>query len=266
LLFASRRAIALIGMLAVAAGGFAAAPAAQTGSSAPASSITGLETFLGRLQSSIEGRDRRAVAAMVEYPITVLVSGLQVPIRDAATMVKTYDAVFTPDMENLIAQSGVPRSGQPPPAYAVKTTSDGMTIGGFLWIQRVGSSFKITRITVPPASSIRTVRHDLTRVSFPNGITSQLSGILARRDEVRSYLVRGQQGQALQVTITGFRGRDAVLRVLDAQKHVVVASTRSNDRLWSGALPATADYRIDVVRTAADTDPSLLYVLSVTLR
>jgi hypothetical protein len=36
--------------------------------------------------------------------------------------------------------------------------------------------------------------------------------------------------------------------------------------MWAGQLSATADYRIDVIRTAKDGDPSLIYVLSVTLR
>jgi GntR family transcriptional regulator/MocR family aminotransferase len=39
-------------------------------------------------------------------------------------------AVFTPDLENVIAQSGVARKGQPAPAYPIRTTPDGMAIGG----------------------------------------------------------------------------------------------------------------------------------------
>lgn len=144
-----------------------------------------VDVFLGALQRAVEGRDRRAVASMVQYPINVLVSGLQVPIRDAATMVKTYDAVFTPDLENMIAQSGVPRTGQPAPPYPIRTTPDGMVLGGFVWIQRVGSGFKIVRITVPPTASVRALRHEPTRVTFPNGVTAQLSGLLVRRDEYR---------------------------------------------------------------------------------
>jgi hypothetical protein len=239
--------------------------AAQAQPAAP-QAASRADVFLGDLQRAVEGRDRRAVASMVQYPINVLVSGLQVPIRDTATMVKTYDAVFTPDLENMIAQSGVPRTGQPAPAYPIRTTPDGMVLGGgFVWIQRVGSGFKIFRITVPPTASVRALRHEPTRVTFPNGVTAQLSGLLVRRDEVQTYLLRAQQGQSLQVSITGFRGRDAVVRVFDDQKRPVDGRARG-DRSWAAQLPATADYRIDVVRTAPDADPSLIYVLSVTLR
>ena len=225
-----------------------------------------MEVFLSDLQRAVEGRDRKTVASMIQYPITVLISGLQVPIRDAATMVKTYDAVFTPDLENVIAQSGVQRAGQPAPAYPVRTTPDGMAIGGgFVWIQRVGNALKISRITVPPAASVRTLRHEPIRVSFPNGATAQLSGLLARQDEVQTYLLGGQKGQSLQVSITGFRGHDAVVRVYDDRKNPVDGRARG-DRMWDGQLPATADYRIEVMRTAPDANPSLIYVLSVTLR
>ena len=238
----------------------------QAGRPAPAPAGARVELFLAGLQHAIEGHDRRAVAAMVQYPITVLVGGFQVPILDPATMLKTYDAVFTPDLENLIAQSGVPHAGRPAPAYPVKPVPDGMTLGGFLWIQRVGSGFKIARITVPPASSVRALRHQPARVSFPNGATAQLSGLLARRDEVQSYLVRAEKGQSLRVSITGFRGQDAVLRVMDERSRPVDGPARAGDRMWVGQVPGAGDYRIDVVRTAPDAAPELLYVLSVTLR
>jgi hypothetical protein len=58
-------------------------------------------------------------------------------------------------------------------------------------------------------------------VSFPNGATAQLSGLLARRDEAQTYLRHGQKGQSLQVSITGFRGHDAVVRVTDDRKNPV---------------------------------------------
>jgi hypothetical protein len=258
---ASKLAIALA--VAVAAVDSVAAGQARP-AAPPAATVT--EAFLNDLQRAVEGRDRKAVASMVQYPISVLMSGLQVPIRDAATMVKTYDAVFTPDLENVIAQSAVARPGQRAPAYPVRTTPDGMLIGGgFVWIQRVGNAFKISRIVVPPAASVRTLRHEPTRVSFPNGATSQLSGLLARQDEAQTYLLHGQKGQSLQVSITGFGGHDAVVRVYDDRKNPVDGRARS-ERMWVGQLPATADYRIDVTRTAPDANPSLIYVLSVTLR
>jgi hypothetical protein len=55
------------------------------------------------------------------------------------------------------------------------------------------------------------------------------------------------------------------VRVTDDRKNPVDGRARS-DRMWIGRLPATADYRIDVMRTAKDAGSSLVYVLSVTLR
>jgi hypothetical protein len=225
------------------------------------------QAFLSQLQRAVAADDRRAVAALVQYPVTVLVSGLQVPISDAAAFVKIYDVVFTPDLQELVAQTSVARRGQPPSKYAAQVVENGMTIGaGAVWVQQVGASYKIGRIVVPPAGTVRKPRAAATRVTFPNGITSQLSGMLSRRNEAESYLVKAQQGQSLRVSITGFRGSDAALRVFDAGNRPIPSSGPGGPRVWNGPIPATGDYRIEVVRSAPDSDPALLFVLSVTLR
>jgi len=104
-------------------------------SQAPSPAPTARAAFLDTLQRAVAADDRRAVATLVQYPITVLVSGFQVPIPDAASFVRTYDAVFTPDLRAMVAQSGMARRGQPPPKYPAQVVDNGMTIGaGFLWI------------------------------------------------------------------------------------------------------------------------------------
>ena len=41
---------------------------------------------------------------------------------------------------------------------------------------------------------------------------------------------------------------------------------RDGVRVWDGIVPATGDYRIDVIRRAPYCDPVLVYVLALTLR
>ena len=223
--------------------------------------------FLSELQRAVSADDRRTVASLVHYPLTVLVGGFQVPLADATALLKSYDAVFTPDLQAVVAESGLARQGAPPPKYPARIVEDGMTIGaGYLWIQQFGNSYRIARVIVPTAGTIRPARRAATRVSFPNGLTSQLSGMLERRDETQTYLVKAQQGQSLRVSITGFRGTDATLKVSDAKGAPLPGVTAPAARIWTGTVSENGDYRIEVVRSAPDTEPALLFVISVTLR
>src|SRR5262245_66696262 len=52
------------------------------------------ESFLDRLHRSVENQDRPSVAELIQYPITILVSGFQVPVPNAAALIKLYEAVF----------------------------------------------------------------------------------------------------------------------------------------------------------------------------
>jgi hypothetical protein len=103
-------------------------------------------------------------------------------------------------------------------------------------------------------------------VKVASGTTTQLSGMLARRNETQAYVVHAARGQSLRVTITGFRGTDVALHVLDAQGRVLPSTGAGGPRVWAGTVPASGDYRIDLVRAAPDTDPALLVVVSVTVR
>jgi len=48
-------------------------------------------------------------------------------------------------------------------------------------------------------------------------------------------------------------------------KNLIVPS-EDIGRSWSGSLPFSGDYRLEVVRLARYCDPPLIYFLSVTLR
>jgi hypothetical protein len=237
----------------------------------PASADRLVASFLGELQRAVDHRDRRAVAGMIRYPITILVSGWQVPVRDAATLVTSYDSFFTPEMRCLIVQSGVPRSNEPAPLNPVKVMSDGISIGdGRIWAQRTGTTFQITRLIVPPSAPMRFVAQAPRRVIFSGSASAQrpaqFTGVLAG-DAVESFLVSARKGQLLQASINGFRGSDVTVRVFDQKTgKPVEARTPDGVRTWRGVIPADAAYRIDVVRLAPYCDPPLQYLLGVTLR
>jgi hypothetical protein len=238
---------------------------------APATNDRLVESFLGQLQRAVDHRDRRAVAGMIRYPITVLVSGWQVPVRDAAALSMSYDLFFTPEMRCLIVQSGVPRGNEPPPLNPVKVMSDGISIGdGRIWAQRSGTTFQITRLIIPPSAPMRFVAQAPRRVVLSGSASThrpaQFSGVLAG-DAVESFLVSARKGQLLQASINGFRGSDATVRVFDQKSgNPIEARTPDGARTWRGVIPASADYRIDVVRLAPYCDPPLQYLLAVTLR
>jgi hypothetical protein len=54
-----------------------------------------LDAFLVELQRVSARDDRRALAVMVEYPLTVFASGWNIPVKDRATFLQSYDAFFT---------------------------------------------------------------------------------------------------------------------------------------------------------------------------
>jgi hypothetical protein len=63
------------------------------------------------------------------------------------------------------------------------------------------------------------------------------------------------------------RGRDIVARVFDAAtKTSVDARGQAGARVWTGRVPATGDYLIDVLRTAPAGEAVLTYWLTVSLR
>jgi hypothetical protein len=62
-----------------------------------------LDAFLVELQRASARDDRRALAAMVEYPLTVFAGGWNIPLKDRATFLQSYDAFFTEDVKDAIA-------------------------------------------------------------------------------------------------------------------------------------------------------------------
>jgi len=214
------------------------------------------DVFVGELRRAVARRDRTAVAAMAQYPMRVLAGGLPIPVSDRAALAKMYDLFFPPEMRCAIERG------------AVTESSEGLSIGGgTVWAQRTGAGIKITRMTVRGSSSGGPAKPRPTeRVMFRAGQpATRLSGTLVR-DDVQSYVVWAKKGQRLQAEITGFRGRDAIVRVLDQRGAPLDAKAQDEARTWARPIPVSADHRIDIVRRAPYCDPALTYDLIVTLR
>jgi hypothetical protein len=219
-----------------------------------------LDAFLVELQRASAKDDRRAIAAMVEYPLTVFAGGWNIPVKDRATFLQSYDAFFTEDVKDAIAAASAKQRIEPTAAF--------LPIGKVLRVKPVGGTFRIVAIVMPPPGhKLRAARRDTTRVSFSAHQDAALfTGSLAV-GEHESYLVRAKRNELLEVRIEGIVGRSVVGRVLDAETGVPVdARAREGTRVWAGRVPTAGDYRIDVVRTLSAGDPVLIYRLSVSLR
>ena len=226
---------------------------------APAPDRT-LETFLARLQRACASNDRGAVAALIDYPLTVFASGWNIPVKDRATFLQSYDAFFTEDVKDAIAAASIKQQMAPGAAF--------VPFGNVLRIKRIDGGFRIMAIVMPPpGQKLRAARSGTTRVSFPAHYdVTQYAGSLAL-GERELYVVRAKRNELLEVRLDGFAGRALVARVLDAESGKPLdARAREGSRVWVGRLPADGDYRIEVARTIRDGDPVLIYRLTVRLR
>jgi hypothetical protein len=220
---------------------------------------TRLDAFLASVQQACASNNRGALAALVQYPLTVFAGGWNIPVKDRATFLKSYDAFFTDDVKEAIAAASTGLRFDPNAAF--------VPFGNVLRIKPVGGSFRIVAIVMPPPGQrVRAARRETVRVSFParQDWTAYAGSLAAGEHE--SYIVRAKRNEFLEVRIDGFAGRAIVAHVLDAAGSALDARAREGTRVWAGRVPAEGDYRIDVVRTTRGGDPALVYRLTVTVR
>ena len=103
------------------------------------------------------------------------------------------------------------------------------------------------------------------RVHFKRGcLTIQLKGTLTLQKEVH-YVVRARKGQTLEARVTGSTpNRDVVFSITSpGGKSLMGGLGEDYDNAWSGKLPKTGDYRIELgmIESAASR-----YTLTLTLR
>jgi hypothetical protein len=217
--------------------------------------------FLIALESAVERRDRAAIAGMVHYPIKVLASGWIIPADNPAAFIKYYDAFFTEEIKDLIAEaSSRPQTVKPNEVFTLGKNA--------VRIMRIGPSYKIIGLAIPPAAGkVRGARRGTTIVAFPTGrSTANFAGTLAA-GEHEAYVVSARRNELLDVRVDGVRGRDIVARIVDAVTGTPLDDrARDGSRVWVGRVAASGDYRIDVVRLRGDGDAVLTYALAVSIR
>jgi hypothetical protein len=242
--------------------------------------------FLAALQNAVRRDDRTAVAAMIQYPILVNTGTLRIPFAEPAALAERYDLIFSPALKAAIAASAFAAPGQQRSPTTTVTSETAMTIaGGYIGAEKIEGVFRITRISLPPpdgaaaspgpASSVApnspakgaAPRRGAERLTVRGRLRmAQATGTLAA-GETRSYIVWGGQGQLLDVRVDGVRGREILLRVVNARTGAPVdARAGEGVRRWSGRLSAGADYRIELKRGEPDPDRAPQYALVVTVK
>ena len=102
----------------------------------------GIARFLADLKGASARRDAQAIAALVRFPLVVNISGVRVPVQNAAELVERFDAIFMPELRDAIAASSAVKSGE---GFALANN--------LVQVTSVADSLKITAITVPPAAA-----------------------------------------------------------------------------------------------------------------
>jgi hypothetical protein len=232
----------------------AAVPRAQTPPPAAAGDRAA-GAFLSTLRRGVANRDPATVAQVFQFPITVN-AVFAIPVRNAADLRQYYDAFFTEDLVRAIACGPIQRSAA------------GITINKQLFAERRGDEFKIVRmsahsVTPKKASAPRKPR----RVIFnaPGYRLAPFAGTLERGD-VDSYVIWVRKNEVLRVTLTGFKGNAASMRILNERRQPVDARAADVARAWTAPVPETGDYRIDVVRRAGQCEPPVVYDLAIRLQ
>jgi hypothetical protein len=233
-------------------------------------------SFLRDLRRAVAGDDRAAVAGLVRYPLMVSVGAVRIPIADAAAMREHYDIVFSPAVKDALAQAAVPGARQPAPRFPLTIAATTATIGDVIRIERDGDRLAVTGITPPQSASAAPDavqpgraaaagrRRSPQRLGLDVGRT-QRAGTLGS-GERDTYLVTATKNQLVEVRINGVNGRDVVARIVNPRTGAPI-DARAGDgvRTWTGRMPETGEYRVDVVRLAPGSAP-LAYVIVVSLQ
>lgn len=227
--------------------------------------------FLEQLRHAVDSADRRAVSGLVAYPLTVLASGFNIPVKDAPNFVRMYESLFTPELRCAVVALEMPSTGSAQTRRSVTITPDGLSmVDGAIWAPFKDGRYRIARIRVlPPAPSVEG-RKGIEHVTFaqPKGERSAVYAGWLVRQNVDAYLVAARRGETIQARIDGFRGHDASLRVSTSSPGAARPTSPLPDigRSASAVASADAEYLIEVAHLARYCDPPQRYKLILTIR
>jgi len=222
-----------------------------------------LSQFVATLQQAASQNDRRALAGMMRYPLSVTAAGLQIPVADANAFVSLYDSIMTPAMKGVIARARVPADSKPRPDV-IMPPGGGIVFENAVTIAPVAPGFRITKLSVPLAPASATPGERVARrLTFRAGRPTQVSGSLlpGGKDVFEFHAV---QGALLDVRLTGVPGRTVLLRIVDSGTGKPLdARADAGTRVWTGRVSASSDYSIQVVRQPESGQETLIYTLAV---
>jgi hypothetical protein len=215
------------------------------------------ETFRRRLLDAFARNDRRAVAGMVRYRLDVDAGGLIVPVVNAPTLLKMWDAVFPPEVRCMIERQ--------PMTVDAGGASFG---GGRMRVDRGADGLKIARLTLPPGYGTGLAgKPRPVLFKWGKGLATYRGRLSA--DNVDVYLVQARAGDLLNAQLQSISVAAATVRVVQTtgNRELAAAGPAGSEarRLWAGRVPENGEYRVEVVRRGAYCDPAVNYQLKVSL-
>ncbi len=225
-----------------------------------------VQQFVAALQRAVANDDRTALAGMMRFPLTVMSSGLRLPVPDPTAFGELYGQIFTPATRALVAGARPPQGGRASSTVVVGP-GGGAVIGGAIVIEPTGGALGITQITVPAGAQARSgPAAAARRLSFRAGRPTLVNGAIDPGG-TDVYEFPAGQGALIDARLDGVKGNTVVLRLVDAKTGKPLdARADRGTRVWTGRATATSDYRIEVVRQPESGAGTFLYTLSVALR
>ncbi len=231
--------------------------------------VPAVEAFLVELQRATQAGDRAAIAAMLQYPITISIDGLRVPFAEAAAFLERYDDIFNPALRDAIARASV--------------SAGGVIGANEIRLSEVNGQLRIVSIAVPhhtagggtpPVAPVErstgTARkQEPQRIAIRIGPRpTQIPGLLARgaTDVFILFLPKGRlAGIRLERAPVG----SAAIRVVHVRTGAPLgtrAPAAADGRYVSGRPPEDGDYRIEVRGAGGGDDEYMPYMLTLSLR
>jgi hypothetical protein len=118
-----------------------------------------------------------------------------------------------------------------------------------------------TATTAPPTAALQAITPppDTIRVEFATGSTSKSVDGELDTGQIKSYILRANGGQNMRVEIWSPNG-DVYLAIYGLEGQMLVESTQKAT-VWSGRLPTSQDYVVDVIASDGRTSFTVTFVI-----